>query len=337
MSLPLNAAAFGEVMLRLSAPGCEGLLRSSRLETFFGGAEANVASGLAALGHGARMITALPQNAIGEACAGELRRAGLDTGHVLRLPGRMGLYFHTGGAMRRPAEIVYDRAGSAFAVTPPDRWEWQRALDGVNWLHLSGITPALGPGPASAALAAARCARAMDADVSFDFNYRPLLWAGREDEAGTVLRALAGHVTVLFASAGDLARIIPVEPAGDPHADFDNAASRAFTALPELKYIASTFRQSRGTLDQTLHARLATREGIHEAGPEPLSGIVERIGGGDAFAAGVIDGLARGAPPQDVLTDALTLMAIKHSMPGDMCAVRRSDIDAWREGRDLKR
>lgn len=337
MPSTLKFAAFGEVMLRLSAPGREALLRSATLETFFGGAEANVAAGLATLGHDARVITALPENAIGDACVGELRRAGLDTRPVLRSPGRMGLYFHTSGAMRRPAEIIYDRAGSAFALTPPDHWDWQRALDGVNWLHLSGITPALGQGPASAALGAARQARANGARVSFDFNYRPALWGGREAEAASVLRELAAHVTVLFASAGDLARIVAFEAAGEPETDFDRAASAAFGAFPDLTYIASTFRQSRGTLDQTLHARLASRTESVSAGPEPLEGIVERIGGGDAFAAGLIDAIARGEAAQTALGDALTFMAIKHSMPGDLCAVRRSDIGAWREGRDLKR
>lgn len=333
----LNAAVFGEVLLRLAAPGREALLQSGRLEAWFGGAEANVAAGLAALGNRARVITALPVNALGEACLGELRRNGVDTGHVLRGEGRMGVYFHASGAMRRPAEIVYDRAHSAFCLTPPEQWDWAGALDGVTWLHLSGITPALGAGPARAALDAASAARAQGAQVSFDVNYRPMLWGGREAEAAGVLRALAAHVTVLFASAGDLARIVSFEAASDPHASLAAGAKAAFAAFADLAHIATTFRDTRGTLDQTLTARLISRDGVVDAGPEPLDGIVERIGGGDAFAAGLIDGLARGADRQTALADALTLMAVKHSMPGDQCKVRREDIAAWREGRDLRR
>lgn len=337
MSRCLNAAAFGEVMLRLSAPGREALLRSSRLETWFGGAEANVAAGLAALGHRVRVVTALPENAIGDACLGELRRCGLDVGQIARADGRMGLYFHASGAMRRPAEIIYDRAGSAFSQMPPDGWDWKTALEGVDWLHLSGITPALGAGPAQATLDAARTARQMGANVSFDVNYRSMLWGGREREASSILAALVAHVTVLFASAGDLARILPLEQTGNRETDFDKAAEAAFTRFGDLQHVATTFRQSRGTLDQTLDARLASRSGVTGAGPEPLEGIVERIGGGDAFAAGLIDALARDLDPQIALADALTAMAVKHSMPGDLCGVCPDDLDAWREGRDLKR
>ncbi|MCH8488376.1 MAG: sugar kinase [Oceanicaulis sp.] len=333
----LNAAVFGEVLLRLTAPGREALLQSGRLEAWFGGAEANVAAGLASLGHEARIITALPGNTIGQGCLGELRRNGLDTRHVLRGEGRMGLYFHTSGAMRRPAEIVYDRAHSAFCHTAPERWDWGRALDGVSWLHLSGITPALGAGPARAALDAASAARARGAQVSFDVNYRPMLWGGREGEAAQVLRTLAAHVTLLFASAGDLARMVEFEAGPDPDLSLAAGAKAAFAAFPDLAHIATTFRVSRGTLDQTLSARLISRDGVTDAGPELMDGIVERIGGGDAFAAGLIDGLARGGARETALADALTLMAVKHSMPGDQCKVRREDIAAWREGRDLKR
>lgn len=333
----LNAAVFGEVLLRLAAPGRQALLQSGRLEAWFGGAEANVGAGLAALGNPARVITALPDNAIGEACLGELRRSGLDTRHVLRGEGRMGLYFHTPGAMRRPAEIVYDRAHSAFCHTALERWDWGRALDGVTWLHLSGITSALGTGPARAALDAAKAARARGAQVSFDVNFRPMLWGGREGESAQVLRALAAHITLLFASAGDLSRMVAFEASADPDASLSAGAKAAFAAFPDLAHIATTFRDTRGTLDQTLSARLISRDGEVNAGPEPLDGIVERIGGGDAFAAGLIDGLAKGADRQNALADALTLMAVKHSMPGDQCKVRREDIAAWREGRDLKR
>lgn len=333
----LTAAAFGEVMLRLSAPGREPLLRSASLDTWFGGAEANVAAGLAALGHDARLITALPENAIGDACLGEMRRAGLDTTHIIRGDGRMGLYFHTSGAMRRPAEIIYDRAHSAFCIARAEHWDWQSALEGVDWLHLSGITPALGEAPARAALAAARTARQRGAKVSFDFNFRPMLWGGRESEASAVLGELAAHVTLLFASAGDLARIVSFTETDDPASTLDAAANAAFAAFPDLEHVAATFRQSRGTLDQTIHARMVGRSGAVTAGPEPLEGIVERIGGGDAFAAGLIDALARGREAPEALAGALTMMAVKHSMPGDMCAVRQRDVDAWREGRDLKR
>ncbi|MFN3835609.1 MAG: sugar kinase [Glycocaulis sp.] len=333
----LHTAAFGEVMLRLSAPGREPLLKAAQLHTHIGGAEANVAAGLCALGHSARIITAFPDNALGAGAAGELRRAGLDTRHILMREGRLGLYFHTSGAMRRPAEILYDRTGSAFALTPAKAWGWEAMLDGANWLHLSGITPALGAEPAKATLAAARAARAKSIPVSFDFNYREMLWGDRVSEANAILKELVAETTLLFASAGDLARVCAFARQSDGAKDLEAGATAAFAAFPALERIATTFRAARGTLDQSLTASLASRSGTVTAGPEPLDGIVERIGGGDAFAAGLIDALARGSDDATALADALTVMAVKHSRPGDLCAVSPSDITAWREGRDVKR
>ncbi len=337
MSQPLHMAAFGEVLMRLCAPGREPLLKTAELHTHIGGAEANVAAGLCALGHSARVITAFPDNALGTGAAGELRRAGLDTRHILIREGRLGLYFHTSGAMRRPAEILYDRRDSAFALTPASAWNWDSVLDGVNWLHLSGITPALGAEPAKATLAAARAARAQSIPVSFDFNYREMLWGDRVKEANAILKELVAETTLLFASAGDLARVCEFERRNEASRDLEAGAKAAFAAFPVLERIATTYRATRGTLDQSVTASLISRSGAFTAGPEPLEGIIERIGGGDAYAAGLIDALACGRDDVTALTDALTVMAVKHSQPGDLCAVSRADIAAWREGRDVKR
>ncbi|MCC5982591.1 MAG: hypothetical protein JJU26_12840, partial [Oceanicaulis sp.] len=267
----------------------------------------------------------------------ELRRAGLDTRHILMREGRLGLYFHTSGAMRRPAGIIYDRASSAFALTPADAWDWKALLDRVSWLHLSGITPALGAEPAKATLAAARAARAKSIPVSFDFNYRAMLWGDRVKEANAILKELVAETTLLFASAGDLARVCAFERHSDAAKDLEAGATAAFTAFPALERIATTFRTARGTLDQSITASLVSRDGAVSAGPEPLEGIVERIGGGDAFAAGLIDALAQGIADTPALERALTVMAVKHSMPGDLCAVSPTDIADWHGGRDVKR
>lgn len=337
MPQPLLMASFGEVLMRLCAPGREPLLKTAQLHTHIGGAEANVAAGLCALGHSARVITAFPDNALGAGAVGELRRAGLDTRHILMSEGRLGLYFHTSGAMRRPAGIIYDRAGSAFALTPADAWDWKALLDGVSWLHLSGITPALGAEPAKATLAAARAARAKSIPVSFDFNYREMLWGDRVSEANAILIELVAETTLLFASAGDLARVCAFTRHSDAAKDLEAGATAAFAAFPALERIATTFRQARGTLDQSITASLVSRTGAASAGPEPLDGIIERIGGGDAFAAGLIDALAQGITDTPALERALTVMAVKHSMPGDLCAVSPTDIADWHGGRDVKR
>ncbi len=326
-------ACFGEMLMRLSAPGREPLLRSGRLDAWFGGAEANVAVGLAALGHKARVVTILPENPIGRACAAELRRHGVDTGGLSFREGRMGLYFHAPGAMRRPAEITYDRAGSAFAGAPAGTIDWETALEGCGWLHLSGITPALGQAGADMTLAAAKAARGKGLEVSFDFNFRPRLWAAWGGDPDPVLKALAAEATLLFASAGDLARICEFDAGGARGpAALEIAAEAAFKAFPRLTRIASTFRAADSVDDQSLSALLAEREATFEAGPERMTGIIERIGGGDGFAAGLIHGLLSGHDGQDAVETALACMVLKHAIPGDFCTVTPAEIAHFRSG-----
>lgn len=177
---------FGELLLRLGAPGHALLLQQPRLDVHCGGAEANVGVSLAHFGHEVAMVSTVADNPLGAAVLGELRRHAVDTRHVRRVDGRMGLYFLTTGAIHRPSEVIYDRADSAFALAPADAYDWPRLLEGVQWLHLSGVSPALGADVAQATLAAARAARAAGVKVSFDGNYRPKLSA-------TLARRCARH------------------------------------------------------------------------------------------------------------------------------------------------
>ncbi|HEY0596160.1 PfkB family carbohydrate kinase, partial [Sphingopyxis sp.] len=165
---PRIIACFGEVVMRVSVPHGEQPLQSARFDAHVGGAEANVAVALAALGRHTAMISAVPEGPIGDGVLGELRRFGVDVATVLRPAGRMGLYYYLPGGPMRPAEVVYDRAGSAFAEAAPRDWDWDHLLDGAGWLHLSGVTPALGPKSAEAALEAATRARSAGIGVSFD-------------------------------------------------------------------------------------------------------------------------------------------------------------------------
>ena len=185
-----RVVCFGELLLRFSAPGHELLLQTPRLDVHVGGAEANVAVGLARLGRPAAMISAVPDNALGQAALGELRRHGVDVAGVQTLPGRMGLYFLSAGAVTRPFEVLYDRAASAFALAQPDLIDWDAALAGASWLHLSGVTPALGARAAEAAIRAAEGAVRLGVPVSFDGNYRAKLWAAWEGDGPAILRRL---------------------------------------------------------------------------------------------------------------------------------------------------
>ena len=188
-----RVVCFGELLLRLSAPGRERLLQTPGLEVHVGGAEANVAVSLARFGHEAAMVSTVPGNALGETAVGELRRHGVDTGHVRAGEGRMGLYFLSHGALHRPSEVLYDRAESAF-VRSAD-YDWERLLEGAHWLHLSGVTPALGESTAQATLAAARAARRRGVMVSFDGNFRRKLWQAWDGDAAMLLRQIFAECT----------------------------------------------------------------------------------------------------------------------------------------------
>lgn len=325
---------WGELLLRLSAPGHERLMQRPRFEVHVGGAEANVAVGLAGFGHDVAMLGAVADNALGDAALGELRRAGVDTSRVRRAPGRMGLYFFEQGALQRPSEVLYDRADSAFARAGADAWDWPHLLAGAAHLHLSGVTPALGPDSARAALDAARTARALGLSLSFDGNYRPKLWQAWGGDAPGLLRDLMAEADGLFVNHRDLGLVFGRDfERGEPMASFEAAARAAFDAFPHLRWLAATTRSADATQSQALGAVLLERGGsLHVAPAQRLDGIVDRIGGGDAFAAGVLHGRMSGWLPADVLAFGLAAGAFKHSQPGDALRASEADIRGWMAG-----
>ena len=339
--MPNTLVCFGELLLRLGAPDRELLLQSPRLDAHVGGAEANVAISLAQFGHDVRMATVLPANALGDHALGELRRHGVDTRAVQRGDGRMGLYFLATGAGMRPSEVLYDRADSAFARAAEDAIDWNAALADADWLHLSGVTPALGARSARAAQRAADAARARGLQVVFDGNYRSRLWQAWDGDAPSILRGLLACADLAFADHRDIAVVLGHEAQGEDHrARFVSAAQAAFAAFPQLKRIASTVREQRSVDEHRLSALLCTRDGeLIETPTYTLTSIVDRIGGGDAFAAGVIHGLRRGDSDTDSLHFGLAAACLKHSIPGDFNRVGEGDVTAFlAEGRlDVRR
>lgn len=331
---------FGELLLRLSPPGHEMLLQSPHLDARFGGAEANVAASLALLGHHSVMVSALPDHAIGHACAGELRRHGVDTSALRYGDGRMGMYFLTPGAMHRPSEVIYDRAGSVFAQTPANAYDWPRLLQGAQWLHLSGINLALCEGTAEAAMAAVHAARSLGVRVSFDGNYRSKLWGDRAQDAPAWLRRIMSEADLIFGNDRDIALALNMAfPQARADERFHAAARAIFEALPRLTYVAATERSHTNVDDQALGALLATRDQTFTSAPRAMTGVVDRIGGGDAFAAGLLHGFLRGMPEQASLDFALAAACLKHSIPGDVNVVREADIQAFlqHEGFEVRR
>lgn len=302
---------FGEILLRLAPPRRELLLQSAELQATFAGAEANVGVALASFGHAAEMLTVVPATPLGDAAVAELRRWGMDTTKIKRGPGRLGLFFYTPGAVRRPSEILYDRANSAF-VQSPELCADKQALDGANWFHISGVTPALGRTCADAAIAMARAARERGLSVSFDGNYRSKLWESWRDQAPAILRELFATADIVFGDERDIGLVLQ-----NTFPDITAAVAAAFTAFPHLKRVAYTTRTQAAVDHQHYGAQMHTRTAVHEIAPAELSGIVDRIGTGDAFAAGVIHGLLTNMSDTDALNFGHAAACLKHSIPGD--------------------
>lgn len=324
--------AFGEIMLRLSPPGRELLLQSPRFDVWVAGAEANVATALARLGHDVAFASAVPDNDLGDAAITTLRGHGIDTRGIQRRGERMGLYFVTSGAGMRATEVVYDRAYSSFAETPAEAWDWETLLAGVDRLHLSGITPALGPASAESALAAACAASERGIAVSFDGNWRGKLWARWDGNPRAILSELVGHADLMFGNHRDIALLLDRDFSSDGEDRRRDAAEAAFAAFPRLRTIASTARHVEDADRHRLSARIDTRAGFVQTDEVTLAGIVDRIGAGDAFAAGVLHALRHGQDSADAARTGLALTALKHSLPGDACLFRQSDIDAYLAG-----
>jgi 2-dehydro-3-deoxygluconokinase len=334
----MTVVCFGELLLRLTAPGRELLLQTPRLDVHIGGAEANVAVGLAALGHRTAMVSRVPASPLGDAAAGYLRRYGVDAQGVSTGPGRLGLYFLSPGAGLRPSDIVYDREGSSFALADAGDFDWEALLEGASLFHLSGITPALGPRSAALAIAAADAAQARGIRVSFDGNYRAQLWARWDSDPRAILTELVSRADILFGNHRDISLLLGVTYSGEGEGRRREAADAAFAAFPRLGLIASTARHIVDADTHRIAARVDTRDGAAQTEEVAVSGIVDRIGAGDAFAAGVLHGILTGASTEECARFGLALTALKHSLPGDASLFGPRDIESFVAGElDVRR
>lgn len=325
---------FGEMLVRLTAPQGETLLQTPQLAAHIGGAEANVAICVSRLGGSAAMATTLPDNPLGHAARDELRRHGVDVSAVRFAPGRMGLYFLTPGAVLRPSEIVYDRAGSAFAEQAVGV-AWEAALTGAGMLHVSGITPAVSARAGEAAVTAVSAANAAGVAISFDGNYRSKLWEARGETGAPILRKLLEAAALAFIDERDIALVL-----GEAFADRTAAAAAAFKAFPKLQRIAATTRTTHAVDAFSLGATLHHRDGtLTQAKPLELGNVVDRIGGGDAFAGGLLHGLMKGWAANDALNFALHTAAAKHGQIGDASHAGEAQIRSLMGdgGKDVKR
>ncbi|GAB4581081.1 MAG: sugar kinase [Anaerolineales bacterium] len=326
----------GEIMLRLKAPGFDRFFQSPLLEATFGGGESNVALSLANFGLNAAFVTALPKNPIADACIRFLRGYSVDTSLILRQGERMGIYFLEEGANQRPSNVVYDRSHSAIATAKPEDFDWGKILDGASWFHITGITPALSQSAADLSLAAVRAAKARGITISCDYNYRAKLWKYGKT-APEVMGELVKFVDVGIANEEDCQKSIGVTlTEGDwEHAvtsgvldanRYRALSEKMFATFPNLKYQAITLRESFSASHNGWSACLYNGEAFYVSRRYEITDIVDRVGGGDSFAAGLIYGLVTGMGEEDALNFAAAASCLKHSISGDMNLVSVSEV-----------
>jgi 2-dehydro-3-deoxygluconokinase len=328
---------FGELMLRLSPPGSERFLQSPVLSATFGGGEANVAVSLAQFGLHSRFVSCLPANPIGDAAIRTLRAEGIDVGSIRRSGSRVGIYYAENGASQRPSTVVYDRAHSALSEMRADEIDWSAVLAGAAWFHFTGITPALSDHAASATAAAIATARAAGARVSVDLNFRRKLWS--EARAREVMTPLVRNVDLVIANEEDLQSVLGVEvrgadvTAGELDVSAFEGAARQTASDFSVGRVAITLRESCSASDNGWSALLwdAGSGVLHRSQFYDIH-IVDRIGGGDSFAAGLIYGLVTNRAPADALRFAVAASALKHTIPGDFNRVTVDEVDRLAAG-----
>lgn len=332
---PRFVVTFGEIMGRLSPPEGIRLRQASSLQMNFGGAEANVAAGLSGFGIPSRFVTALPESDLGEAAGRRLAAAGVDTSCIVRRPGRLGLYFHEYGAGPRPSKVIYDRAGSAVTGLAPGDIDWSEVLRDARWFHWSGITPALGENLRALLLQGLKKAAELGVPVSADLNYRKMLWT--EDEARRVMTGLMPYVDVLIGNEEDSQRVFGIRPEGTDVDSglIDPEGYRSLTKeLMErfgFEKVAITLRESLSASENNWSACLRTGEDFL-LGPRHHVWVVDRVGSGDAFAAGLIYGLLNGKSDTGALAFGIASACLKHTVHGDFNEVSVEEVERLASG-----
>ncbi len=325
-------------MIRLAPPGFERFLQSPQFLATFGGGEANVAVALAGFGNPARYVTVLPPaNPIVEAFIGELRRFGVDPSQIVRQKGRFGIYFVEPGANQRPSKVVYDRDQSAIALAKPGDIDWAKCFDGAGWFHITGITPALSQSAADLAIESVRKAREAGLKVSCDLNYRKNLWKYGK-KASEVMSELFQYVHVGIANEEDCQMALGIQAESDVHSgkldreQYRKLTDTVLSKYPNLESIAITLRESHSASHNGWSACLNDRKEFLLSRHYDITHIVDRVGGGDCFAGGLIWGLLNRPTHQDALEFAVAASCLKHSIPGDFNRFTVDEVDGLIKG-----
>ena len=325
-------------MLRLAPPGFERFLQSPQFVATFGGGEANVAVAVAGFGGEARYITVLPgANPITEAFAGEMRRFGVDASHIVRQQGRFGIYFVEPGANQRASKVVYDREGSAISMAKPGDIDWTKSLAGGGWFHITGITPALSQSAADLSVESVKAARAAGLTVSCDLNYRKNLWKyGKAPKE--VMPLLVAQTDYCIANEEDCQAALGIEADVDVHSGqldrtvYRALAEKVLAKYPNLKGIGITLRESHSASRNGWSACFHNGKDFLLSKHYDITHIVDRVGGGDSFAGGLIFGLLHLPAHQDALEFAVAASCLKHSIPGDFNRFTREEVEGLIKG-----
>ena len=329
-----KVVTFGEIMLRLSPPGFLRFVQARSFEAIYGGAEANVAIALANFGIPVDYVTRLPPHEIGDACLDYLRRFGVGVDKIIRGGERLGIYFFEKGAVHRGSKVIYDRADSALATIKPGMFDWERIFSDACWFHWTGITPALSEGAAETCLEAIEEAKRMKLTVSCDLNYRSKLWRwGRS--AGEVMSELMKHVDILIGNVEHIEKVLGIKASGVDVSKGNVEAEKCLYVsrklmerFPNLRKVAITLRGSINASHNTWSGVLYDGGNLYVAPTYDITHIVDRVGGGDAFAAGLIYGFLRfGDDPQRVLNFAVAAGCLKHTIVGDAAILSVEEVE----------
>ncbi len=325
----MKTVCFGEIMLRLAPEGYHRFVQAASFGATYGGGEANVSVSLANFGTDAKFVTKLPKNEIGQAAINSLRMYGVDTSDIVRGGPRVGIYFLEKGASQRPSKVVYDRAGSSIALAETEDFDWEKILEGATWFHFTGITPALGDQVAEITLEAVKTAKKLGLTVSCDLNYRKNLWS--KEKAGETMARLMPYVDVCIANEEDAGDVFGI------HADATDitggklsregyiSVARKLTERFGFSKVAITLRESISASDNNWAAMLYTEGEALFSKKYPIH-IVDRVGGGDSFGAGLIYGTQMGMSAQDTLEFAVAASCLKHTIEGDVNLVSVDEV-----------
>ncbi len=331
----MKTVAFGEIMLRLSPPGYSRFLQASQFDIVIGGGEANVTVMLASCGQETEFVTALPAHEIGQCAVNALRRYGVGTRYILRQGERLGIYFIENGASQRPSKVIYDRAGSSIAKAAASDFDWEKILDGAGWFHFSGITPAISDEMVTAVQQACRTAKKLGVKVSCDLNYRSKMWS--VEKARSVMQPLMESVDLLIANEEHIRTILEIDTSSLPVEDTNLthegciAAAQMLHDRFHIPMVALTQRRSLSASDNRFKGML-WKDGEAAFSPQYTMHIVDRVGSGDSFSAGILNGLQKGWSIQQTVNFAAAACCLKHSIPGDFNLCDEAEILALAGG-----